>query len=298
MKTIFTYKAFGICFLSEFEIPELILTHEKSDVNIRLGKTPANLNKEAKRGVKFQATKNEFLLEVDQIAKYYVKDGNEIVVEPYTKPNEEVRLFLLGSAFGALFLQRGLLPIHGSAVKFGNSASIFTGLSGVGKSTIASYFAQNNFQVLADDISVLREDLKVYAGFPKMKLWKDVLKAMHIETEGLLKIRPELEKFHIPISNYFYAEPLPLNRVFILNSKNSKGFEAEELTGIRKFNAIKNHTYRFRFVQGLEQHVDHFKILNNLLPNIKVYRISRPNAPIMIKELADYLIHTFDLKNE
>ena len=81
MNQKYTYKAFGLVFQSEFEIPEFIEDKGSPDVEISLGKTPENLKEITKKGVKFQASKNEFLLEVDHIAKYYVVDGNRIIVD-------------------------------------------------------------------------------------------------------------------------------------------------------------------------------------------------------------------------
>lgn len=296
MISTYNYRAFGLNISSEFEIPEFVGFDAIADVKINLGKTPENLAQIKKRGVKYQATKNEFLIEVDNVGRYYVKNGSEIIVETKDfKTNIETRLFLLGSVFGALFIQRGLLPIHGSAIKTGNTATIFSGASGVGKSSIAAHFSQNGFKVLADDISVINQELKVVPGFPKMKIWQDVLDKLNIESEPLSEIRPALQKFHLPIKQNYYNKSLNLARIIIIQSKNSSGFEYEELSGIKKFNAVKNNTYRYRFVEGLEKQQDHFMVLNNLLPQIKVYRVSRPQSPIMLNEFADFLKTTFKL---
>lgn len=69
----YTYKAFGLFIRSEFEIPEFILDKGNPDVEISLDLVPINLKKVTKRGVKFQATHNEFLLTVDKVARFYVK---------------------------------------------------------------------------------------------------------------------------------------------------------------------------------------------------------------------------------
>lgn len=296
MSKKFTYIAFGIIFESDFEIPELLQSNQNTDVTIKLGKAPDNLSQITQSGVKYQATKNEFLLEVDDIARYYVKNGKEIIIDLLKdKPDKEVRLFLLGSAFGALFIQKGLLPIHGSSVKFGDSATIFTGLSGVGKSSIAGYFAQQKRQVLADDISAINKDLQVVPGFPSIKLWNDVLKNLDINSDNLKEIRPDINKFKLPITDCFYNENLNLRNIVILVSKNSPEFEIEELQGIKKFNAIKNNTYRHRFIKGLEKQQDHFQILNKLLQQTSVYKITRPQSPLQLKELGDFILNNIDL---
>jgi len=290
------YKAFGLNFNTDFEIPELLESAGNPDVTIRIGKTPAQINNLIKKGVRYQAGKDEFLLDTDRIAKFYIKNGNEIIVEPYKeKADKEVRLFLLGSAFGALFLQRGLLPIHGSAIRFGHSTSIFTGLSGAGKSSIAAWFVQQGYQILADDISVINHSLQVEPGFPGMKIWKDVLEKLGISTDSLSSIRPDIQKYKYSVESNFCTQPLPVKNIFIIHPKNTPGFESEKLSGIEKFNALKNNTFRYRFVEGLQKQQEHFTVISQLIKQIEVYRIKRPQAPVMLKEFADFLLQNFDL---
>lgn len=290
MVETFTYKAFGLIMRSEFRIPELLTFKGIPDIEIQLGKTPARLKKNVQKGVKFQLTKNEFLLEVDNIAKYYVNKGKKIIIETKKKEvDKEIRLFLLGSVFGALFLQKGLLPIHGSSIKFGNSATIFTGLSGVGKSSIATFFISQGYHVLADDISVVNQNLEVVPGYPNMRIWNDVLQELNMNNEPLIQLRPNIKKYQVPVNDKYCSTPLPLRNIIIINTKNSPGFVIEELTGINKFNALKNNTYRYRFVKGLEKQLDHFFILNKLLPEINMYKVTRPQSPLLLNELAEFI---------
>ena len=296
MKKAYTYKAFGIRFKSDFEIPELMKEEGEAAVEILLGKAPEKLEDATQKGIRYEARTGEFLLWVDDIAKYYVQNGKSIRVELLkNEADKEVRLFLLGSAFGALFIQRGLLPIHGSTIKFGNSASTFTGLSGVGKSSIAAHFIHQGFQALADDISVVNDRLEVLPGFPSLKIWNDVLQKLNINIETLDLIRPNMKKFQLPISKNYCTEAVPLKNLVVLSTKNTPGFELEELTGIKKFNAVKNNTYRYRFVKGLEKQQDHFQVLNKLLPQIKVYKVSRPQAPLSLDAFGEFLMQKLDL---
>lgn len=54
---------------------------------------------------------------MDGIAGYYVTEGDTIVIEHESNTaDEEVLLFLMGSAMGALLHWRNILPLHGNGI--------------------------------------------------------------------------------------------------------------------------------------------------------------------------------------
>ena len=88
-----------------------------------------------------------------------MRDGNQIVIDAAPDATDRnVRLFLLGSALGALLHQRGLLPLHANAIDLGGGAVAFSGHSGAGKSTIAAWFHDRGHRILADDVCVVGFD--------------------------------------------------------------------------------------------------------------------------------------------
>jgi len=157
----YKYQAFGLVFESEFLLLNLLSSEKKADIEILLEKTPQNIKTPERKGVLFEASQNELLLKVNNIANYYVKDGKKIIIEKHnSSSNKEVELFLMGPVLGALFHQRGILPIHGSAIKINNFCIIISGVSGVGKSTLAAAFLKKKYKILADDISIINFILK------------------------------------------------------------------------------------------------------------------------------------------
>jgi hypothetical protein len=290
----YTYKAFGLTIHSEVECPELIATSGKVDIFIKLGEVPKSLDNPLFSGVRFQTSGNQFLLTVDGIAKYYVVNGTEITIELLSNANlGEVRLFLLGSAFGALIHQRGLLPFHGSAVKIANSAIILSGLSGAGKSTLAAAFLQKGYSLLSDDVSVISLSSEhppmVYPGYPQMKLWKDSIQKLGKDPSSYSQIRKQIEKHSIPINDSFWDQPLPLRKIFVINSSNLGELKIDSIKGIEKFSLLKTHTYRFNFVAGKEMQSNHFKTFELLARNIEVLRLTRPTGKFLFDEIT-YLI--------
>ena len=291
----FTYKAFGLNISSEIECPELVTSTGNPDLTIRLGNVPEELNNPLFSGVRFQTNGQEFLLSVDGIARYLVQHGNSITIDK--SPNSilsDVRLFLLGSAIGAVIHQRGLLPFHGSSVRIGNSAIILSGLSGAGKSTLAAAFKQKGYLLLSDDISVISFSADgepiVNPGFPQMKLWNDSIQKLGDNPSNYSKIREEMEKYRLPISSNFWNEPTPLSKIFIISSSNLGELKIEPVKGIEKFSMLKTHTYRFNFVAGSELQAKHFHSFEILSKNIDIFRLTRPTGKFVLDDLINLIL--------
>ena len=121
----YRYIAFGLVIKSPFEIQELVKSDEESfDVEICYNKITHQLNLEKEW---FNVAENILTFVVDdKIAAFRVSNGNLIEIDRYLDATEEdIRLFLLGSAFGGLLHQRGLLPLHASAVEINGKAILF-----------------------------------------------------------------------------------------------------------------------------------------------------------------------------
>ena len=283
------YKAFGLNILSEFEIPELYsFEFSEPHVEIRYDSVPDKLSDSEKKGVRFQLNRNEFLLTIDDIAKYYVARGNKITIEKQDgATSQEVRLFLLSSVFSALLYLRGSVSLHASTIKKDNKCFILCGNSGAGKSTLTREFIDQGYQLLSDDISVLTENIDkihVQPSFPFIKLWKYSLEHLNLpEAEGK-KLRNKLEKYGFRLQDEYFSESLEVEKVFILMPHNKPEYTSEVLKGIDKFNALKNHTYRYRFVLDNLRPV-HFECMNKLANQAETIRIKRPQAPINTEDL-------------
>jgi hypothetical protein len=150
-----------------------------------------------------------------------VRDGREIVVNPLPDaPPETVRLFLLGSAFGALLHQRGILPIHGSAITYQGQAFILTGISGAGKSTLAAALVRKGCKLLTDDVAAITFNQAgtpwVQPAYPQQKLWRDSAVMMKLATGRLIRVMADMEKYAVPAIGRYHAKPAALTAVFHL----------------------------------------------------------------------------------
>ncbi len=268
------------------------------DVTIRQGEVPDSLHNAKAKGVAFQAAPGVFLLSVGNVARYLVTDGNRIVIERAREAeNRSVRVFLLGSAFGALLHQRGLLPLHGSAIAVNGGSVAFLGPSGTGKSTLAAAFLERGYKILADDVCALsvQEDGVPLAipGYSQLNLWRDAAGKLGLETTLLLKARYGLEKYACPLGDKFCRQPLPLTCIYALETTNTREFDLTPLQGMDKLTPILHNTYRRRFLEGLGGRTDHFRHCAASGRHVKVVRVTRPSYGFLLDRLADLVESDF-----
>lgn len=222
-----TYALCGLKVVSDLSLPELLPwagDEREADVEIRLGDVPRQLDAPVHEGPLLQVGGDgSCRYVIPGVAEFYLQGGRRITLRPLMAPDAaDIRLFLLGSVFGFLCHQRGLLPLHAGCVEIDGKAVAFAGPSGVGKSTLTAAFLRQGFRVLADDITVV--DVAAPGGptvlpsFPRIKLWHDVMGGLGLSPDGLERIRPQLQKFQLPLVEGFRKEPLPLATVYNLKT--------------------------------------------------------------------------------
>ncbi len=303
----YAYTAFGLNIQSEIPLPGLLpgappVALDATPVWVRQGETPVHLAQPQFSGVLYQTSEGEFLLTLENIARYWVRNGQEVVVQTFPNADEAaVTLFLLGSAFAALLHQRGVLALHSSGIVIERSgekqAVLFAGRSGAGKSTLAAAFHQRGYPLLADDkCAIVLQDGRpiVYPGYPHLRLWQDAAKKLAVDTEALPPVRADLEKFSLPVEEQFHAAPLPLRAVYLLNTHNALEIEMTPVSGMNKFRQLLQNTFRQRFLDGLGMRPAHFQLASGVAKHVRVVRISRPMHPFLLDELADQILHDLE----
>lgn len=287
------YSAFGLILESEIKLSEITVPNCTPDVFIQYGNVPQYLENKTKSGLKYQINDREFLLKVDGVASYYIREGKQVIVQPHQGAcTHDVRLFLMGSAIGALLHQRNLLPLHGSSIKFGEGAVIFTGDSGAGKSTIAAAFYNLGYPLLADDLCVVTTEINsspmVYPGFQQMKLWGDSLKKIGIQSDKLQRVRlnTEMDKFFVPVAD-ICMNPIPIKTIFVLDSHKKSHFELIELKGMEKIAPLQDMTFRLKFLEGAESKIIHFSQCARLAANTRIISLTRPDKGFLLEELVE-----------
>lgn len=244
------YAVFGLSISSAFPLPELLEAPKAghADIEITLGDTLLSSH-EPRNG--FFSSRSGGLLDVSGVARYRIDEGRRITVEPYSTGSERhIRLYLLGSALGALLHQRRLLPLHANAMNLGGRAVAFMGKSGAGKSTMAAWFHDRGSSVLADDVCVVTlgegGEPMAHPGIPRLRLWRDALEASGRSADAHEHAFDDADKYNVPTRQSLTSGAIPLGAVYLLDEPgSSEPVQAiAPLRGVAAMDALMSNTYR------------------------------------------------------
>jgi hypothetical protein len=245
---------------------------------------------------KYHCALNEFYLEVDNVAKYFVQAiTNTITIE--INPNIEdphiINTWLYGTVFAYLLQYHGYLVLHGSAIVHDNQAVIFSGESGAGKSTLATKFVALGHQLLTDDVVAIKTNpqngkFEMIPGMAKVKLWSNALNHFGESSHNLQAIANKEDKFELPINSH-YNTHIQIKAFFELNHTDSTNkINITPIFGIDKINFLINNTYRYHMLVQLQNGLNkHLKQTAKLAKTIEIYKVIRPNNQYLLDELAN-----------
>lgn len=290
----YRYKVFGLRVASDMELPELlpeINPHGTPEVQIRFGQVPAESIGVMAKNRNYQATEDQFLMQVPGVGRYHVTKGNSILIEPAVQAEDRfVRLFLLGTVFGTLLMQRRIVPIHGSAVIINGCGVIFTGESGAGKSTLLAAFRERGYPYLTDDVAAVKISADgvpwVLPAYPQQKLWRDSAETVGVDVASLtpIYIFADKDKFAVPAHKGFCSSPVPLAAVYKLEAERRQDVSLRSITGMDKLTVLLNHTYRLELFEGLGLKAAHLKHCAAIAGQAAVAFLLRPEGEFSLGE--------------
>ena len=113
------FSAYNLIIESELTLPELLpcLNACLPDVHILIGSVSDDgLPSGQQLGPFLWVATDTLWLLIPHIARFIISKGNEIVIDPEPGIDEDsLRVFLLGSAIGALLFQQGYLVLHSNS---------------------------------------------------------------------------------------------------------------------------------------------------------------------------------------
>ena len=287
------YTAYGLRVQSPIALPFVPASsapHHEPDVTIHVGAVPLALPAPVDKRGHWQSAPGAFLLNVDGVARYLVRAGRNILVEPRGGGDRDVAVFLAGSVLAALLQQRGVVTLHASAIETPAGAVLFLGRSGDGKSSLLAAMVQRGHAMLADDVTGVILDSggrpTALSAFPCARLWADALDELGWQAPTRGRVQKGLEKYLAPVGR-FRATPLAVRAAYMLTPSPGSGIEIEPCTRHTAFERLLKYTYRRRYLSGLGQRPAHFRAVAAMAGQVPAFRVKRPAHPLQINALAD-----------
>ena len=226
-------------------------------------------------------------LAVEGIGCFRISNADQITWQKAegTVSDQDLRTFLLGSAVGALLIQRGMLVLHGNALERDGEAIVCVGHSGAGKSTLAYALMKQGWRLLADDLVAITPEGKVLPGIPRIKLWHDATKAFGLDPEELPPIRQGMQKYLLLGEVIERAkQPCRLRALYLIRQQrlDSNDPEDSHITRISSQQqaamCLRNHVFRPRFARGLGQEGANFIALAQLQQAVPLSTLPIPSG--------------------
>lgn len=293
----------GVSVTSQLELPEwesftMLTPPQAADVALRVA-TPLTSAECVTPSLQADTTTLSFLL--PKVGHYCIDNGRAIVMQPCTEVDvSELRLFLLGSAWGALGYQRGWFPLHASIVQIGEGAVAFCAPSGGGKSSLAAWLVKGGYALVSDDLCRLdvmsTQPPCIWRSTPRLKLWQDALTVLRWQDQRLNRDQSRVDKYHMSLSKASAHQAtcfdtLPLRAIYVLAWGP---LAIEPLTGLHAVRTVlETASYRPEFVKALGQTARYWQQAIALVGQTPVFCLRRPRdwtaMPEVGKRLLDHV---------
>lgn len=270
----FAYRHSGIRIASTIELPEwssfLAGPTDAADVTIETTENPLAV---AQVGT-------DIAFAIPDIGEWLIRDGSQIFLRPDPAADPaELRLFTLGSAWGALGYQRGWTMWHGSVVAFDGRAVLACGDSGAGKSTLAAALVAHGGTLVTDDLGrleIVDGEVRVHPASCRLKLWGEAVDHLGWRDRVLHRDWLRADKFHCAVAeNLAGTGPVTLAAIVVL--ADGEGPEAVRLYGAEALAAVLPATmYREEFIGELGQWPQQAVLAAHVLAKVPVWRLTRP----------------------
>jgi hypothetical protein len=287
------YMLAGLSIVSDFPLKGLPLGRHSAaaqhEVVIRRAPVPEALPSVAANG-------KEVLLDYPKTGRFLVRNGNEILIEPAPLSDEgEILVYLLGTAFGVLCHQRGIPPLHASAIDVADGCVAFVGETGAGKSTLVAALAARGHQVIADDVCFLQLGdngvVQAWPGVSRIRLWEDAMATLGCDGPGVERETRRYNKYLIPLRPAPNSvKPRRLRRVYALHATPDGGAtNLAQIRGVAALEVLMQNVYRLGFAERMGHKPTAFALCAAVARDVPVFRFSRPLGFGVLDEGVEFL---------
>ena len=215
----------------------------------------------------------ECSLSIADVGVFCVRNGRDVRVRIASKADEPtLSRFLTGSVMALLLHQRGLLAIHASCVVVDDSAVLFIGEPGLGKSSLAAALHRRGHTVLSDDLTAicLSEAVPtVLSCANTIKLYPAIADFLGYNSSSMtLLSQDERAKVGVCIHSCLSCKRPALKRIYTL-SRLDTGLD--RLSPQQAFLDLIPNSYPTRLLHP--GNVGHFRLCGQLAGQVPIFRL-------------------------
>lgn len=297
------YEVYGLTVSTDRPVDQFLIRTTKTEVDLQIHfqKSPPGVNTASDWGIvdnwyesnKTLSDSHPSLvvrrLKDGEFFHFRYEDGAAFILDssgsniwatwPDTLTYEDSLTYLLGPILGFFLHIKGIIPLHASAISFGESGIAFVGHSGVGKSTLATIFAEHGCHVLTDDILPVIEDgqgFQAMPGYPVLRLWPESADLLFGAPNALPLLSPNWTKRYVDLrqANYhFSSSPMSLSGIYLLsNKKRVASAQIELVSPSRAVIELISNVYMSKLLSATMQ-AKTFDFLSRLVGRVPVWRL-------------------------
>jgi hypothetical protein len=239
------------------------------------------------------------LMRIENVADFEIRGGRQIRIWPTPGAKQkDIEIFLFGPVWATLCHQRGMLPLHASAIVTKRGIAAFAGHSGAGKSTTAALLNSFGYEVLADDILVVGFDQKSMPGawpyLRRLKLHRDPILQLAFTPTEMVGETLDKEKYFVQPKSTGDDMWRRLERLYVLENNVTDSVAIEQITGADAVRALVDQTHQFNFILGTQRFGDHLAFCARLASEILIYRLRSPLGDVGEKRASAVCAHLED----
>ena len=292
------FTAYGIPIFSSVNLPAFVETSEVTDevkpIVVKIGKVPDELENAPLVKKPFSVfNEHEFLYRLPGVARYYVRNGEEVIIEPICDNQEDILLYFYSNCMAAALYQRNLIPFHVSGVFIeDNKVVLFAAPSRTGKSTTSVMLQQKGYAPFTDDTAILNVEngkCYAYASYPMMRLWENTLKnqtLLHESEKQLLRKNIEINKFGFSFHDRFVAEKVEVVGMVHMALEGDE-VRISKLNQSDAVELMSTNVYRKQWIKGMRKNVVQFRHLIDVANVLPAWKATRPKNKSTFTLFAD-----------
>jgi len=236
---------------------------------------------------------NEFRYEIPNVAKYYVANGEQVIVEPLCENWDEILLYFYSNCMAAILFQRNMIPFHVSGVFVDeNKVLLFAAPSRTGKSTTALMLQQRGYAPFTDDTAVLSVEnglCYAQASYPMIRLWQSTIEKQTILSEVNKKplwADAEIKKYGFHFHEQFISRKVQVMGIIFLEEVGAE-IKIERLTPIQNIQLLMTNIYRRQWLNGMRKGKLQYSHLTAIVKAIPAYKATRPKDIATFEKFAE-----------